>query len=75
MPVSTINTNPAPFVIQPHLTAIAIAYQNGRMIADAVLPRVPVPGSTFKYTVYDKRDTFTIPDTKVGRTSRPNEVD
>jgi hypothetical protein len=75
MPVSTINTNPAPFVIQPHLTAIAVAYQNGRMIADAVLPRVPVPGSTFKYTVYDKRDTFTIPDTKVGRTSRPNEVD
>lgn len=75
MATETITTSPALFVVQPHLTAIAVAYQNERMIADAVLPRVQVPGSTFKYTVYDKRDTFTIPDTKVGRTSRPNEVD
>lgn len=75
MPTQTITTNPAPFQIQPHLTAIAIAYRNEQMIADEVLPRVDVPGETFKYTVYDKGDTFTIPDTKVGRTSRPNEVD
>ena len=32
----------APFPIDPELTAIAIAYRNGRMIADEVLPRVPV---------------------------------
>jgi hypothetical protein len=75
MPTQTITTNPAPFIIQPHLTAIAIAYRNERMIADQVLPRVPVPGETFKYSLYDKGDQFTIPDTKVGRTSRPNEVD
>jgi hypothetical protein len=75
MPTQTITTNPAPFIIQPHLMAIAIAYRNERMIADQVLPRVPVPGETFKYTLYDKGDNFTIPDTKVGRTSRPNEVD
>ncbi len=75
MPTQTITTNPAPFIIQPHLTAIAIAYRNEQMIADGILPRVPVPGETFKYSVYDKADTFTIPDTKVGRTSRPNEVD
>jgi hypothetical protein len=75
MPTQTILTNPAPFIIQPHLTAVAIAYRNEQMIADDVLPRVPVPGETFKYTVYDKADTFTIPDTKVGRTSKPNEVD
>lgn len=75
MAIETVTTSPALFVVQPHLTAIAVAYENERMIADAVLPRVQVPGSTFKYTVYDKRDTFTIPDTKVGRTSRPNEVD
>ena len=72
---NTVTTNPAPFVIQPHLTAIALMYQNAEMIADQVLPRVPVPGSTFKYSVFDKGDMMTIPDTKVGRTSRPNEVD
>jgi hypothetical protein len=75
MATETIVTTAAPFVVQPQLTAIAIAYQNARMIADSVLPRVPVNRADFKYTVYDKRDTFTIPDTKVGRTSRPNEVD
>lgn len=75
MPTQTITTNPAPFVPQPHLTAIAIAYRNEQMIADEVLPRVPVPAETFKYSVFDKADMFTIPDTKVGRTSRPNEVD
>jgi hypothetical protein len=75
MASETITSTAAPFVVQPHLTAIAIAYQNAAMIADAALPRVPVTGSTFKYTIYDKRDTFTVPDTKVGRTSRPNEVD
>jgi hypothetical protein len=75
MASETVITNPAPFVIQPHLTAIAIAYRNARMIADLVLPRVQVPGSTFKYTLFDKRDNMTIPDTKVGRTSSPNEVD
>jgi hypothetical protein len=75
MPTQTITTNPAPFIIQPHLTAIAVAYSNEEMIADQVLPRVPVPGETFKYSVFNKGDMFTIPDTKVGRTSRPNEVD
>ncbi|HCF5482095.1 TPA: phage capsid protein, partial [Pseudomonas aeruginosa] len=30
----------APFPIDPELTAIAIAYRNGRMISDEVLPRV-----------------------------------
>jgi len=75
MAQENIVTSPALFVAQPVLTAIAIAYANERMIADAVLPRVPVSRADFKYTVYDKRDTFTIPDTKVGRTSRPNEVD
>lgn len=64
----------APFPIQPELTAIAIAYRNTRLIADEVLPRVPVGGQQFKYLKHTMAEGFTIPDTKVGRTSKPNEV-
>jgi hypothetical protein len=64
----------APFPIQPELTAIAIAYRNARMIADEVLPRVPVGTQQFKYLKHAMAEGFTIPDTKVGRTSKPNEV-
>lgn len=65
----------APFPIDPELTAIAIAYRNGRMIADDVLPRVPVGKQEFKYWKYDLADGFTIPSTLVGRKSKPNEVE
>jgi hypothetical protein len=66
---------PAPFVVQPQLTALAIAYKNQAMIADQILPRVQVESPDFKYTVFTQADTFTIPDTRVGRTSAPNQVD
>jgi len=66
---------PAPFPIQPELTAIAIAYKNGRMIADEVLPRVPVGKQDFKYLEHNLEEGFTVPDTKVGRKSRPNEIE
>jgi hypothetical protein len=69
------NTFPAPFVVNPQLTAIAIAYKNEKLIADDVLPRVPVDTPSFKYSVYNKADNFTIPDTKVGRKSDVNQVD
>jgi hypothetical protein len=69
------NTMPAPFVVQPTLTSITIAYSNGKLIADDVMPRVPVDKQDFKYTKYTKEDTFTVPDTKVGRLSKPNQVD
>lgn len=64
----------APFPIQPELTAIAIAYHNARMIADQVAPRVPVGKQEFKYLKHTMEEGFTIPDTKVGRRSKPNEV-
>ena len=67
--------SPAPFQIQPALTALAISYKNQAMIADNILPRVPVESPDFKYTVFTQADTFTIPDTRVGRTSAPNQVD
>lgn len=66
---------PAPFPIQPDLTAIAIAYRNTRLIADAVLPRVPVGKQDFKYLKHAMAEGFTLPDTRVGRRGRPNEVE
>ncbi len=65
----------APFPIQPELTGIAIAYRNNKLIADEVLPRVPVGKQEFKYLKQTLADSFTIPDSKVGRKSKPNEVD
>ncbi|MBO9421714.1 capsid protein [Labrenzia sp. R4_2] len=64
------------FTESPVLTAIAIAYSNPdySLIADQVLPRVPSSG-TFKYQVYDEAEAFTLPDTRVGRRSAPNQVE
>ncbi len=66
----------APFVIQPQLTAIAIAYgqKPADFIADQVMPRVkPISKREFKYLVYGL-ETYSRPDTRVGRKGRPNEV-
>lgn len=65
-----------PFPINPQLTAIALAYRNAdiALIADDVLPLTPV-AQEFKWLKYDLAQGFTVPDTKVGRKSAPNEVD
>jgi hypothetical protein len=65
----------APFPIDSALTAIALAYRNDRLIADEVLPRVPVAKQEFRYIEHTLAESFTVPETKVGRKSRPNEVD
>jgi hypothetical protein len=65
----------APFVIQPQLTAITLAYRNQRLIADDVLPRVPVASTVFKWSQYTTADAFTVPDTRVGRKGDVNEID
>jgi len=64
-----------PFPTDPVLTAIAIAYRNGRLIADDVLPRTLVGRQEFKWRQYHLADGFTLPDTKVGRKSAPNQVE
>ncbi|ACI98533.1 hypothetical protein [Rhodospirillum centenum] len=64
-----------PFPTDPALTAIAMAYTNGAMIADLVLPRVPVGKREFKYYEHDMAEGFTVPDTRVGRKSRPGQVE
>lgn len=65
-----------PFPIDPKLTAIAIAYRNPDivLIADSVLPRTPT-AQEFKWLEYDLAQGFTVPDTRVGRKSVPNEVE
>lgn len=65
----------APFPVDPHLTGIAIAYTNSLYIADSVLPRVPVGKKAFKWLNLSLAETFSIPDTRVGRKGRPNEVE
>jgi len=65
----------APFPVNPDLTAVSVAYSNEMMIADAVLPRVPVGRQDFKYFKANLVDPFTVPDTRVGRKSRPNMVE
>lgn len=64
-----------PFPITPALTAIAIAYRNTRLIADDVLPRTPVALQTFKYRKFALTDGFTVPNTLVGRSAKPNQVE
>src|SRR5690625_2328311 len=65
----------APFPVNPEILAAAIAYRNRRMIADDVLPRVGVGQQSYKYWTWDLAEGFTVPNTHVGRTSRPNQVE
>lgn len=65
----------APFVISPTATAVAVAYQQTELVADQVLPRVPVATEKFSYNVYNKADGFTIPETEVGRKGKPAEIE
>jgi hypothetical protein len=65
----------APFPITPALTAIAIAYRNDNYIADSVLPYVPVSKQEFEWLLYNFGENYTIPQTLVGRKSKPNEVE
>lgn len=67
--------NVAPFAVHPRLTQIAMAVTVAGLIADRVCPRVSVGGELFKYTKLTEAEAFTIPDTKIGRTSRANQVE
>lgn len=60
-----------------HLTAIAIGYKNQdvTLIADEVLPRVPVGKETFSYTRYPVSQAFTFPNTFVGERSKVPQIE
>lgn len=64
-----------PFPTDPRLTGMVLAYRNAEMIADRVFPRVPVPKKEFRWLKFDRAERMTVPETLVGRKSRPNEVD
>lgn len=66
-----------PFVVDPVLTAVAVGYRNEAqtLIADEVLPRVAVGGERFKWTEYPLEEGFNIPDTRVGRRGRTNQLE
>jgi hypothetical protein len=65
----------APFVQHTGMTAVAVAAKQANLIADQALPRVPVSAENFSCNVYPTGDGFTVPETKVGRKGKPNEVD
>jgi len=64
----------APFPVDSDLTAVSISYRNKMFIADRVLRRMPVGKQNFKYKLFAKGQFLTIPNTLVGRTSKPNQV-
>lgn len=65
----------APFPINPALVAIAVAYTNRHLIADSVLPRVPVAAQVFEYDSYPKGTFFQLMETEVSRKGKPNQVE
>ncbi len=66
-----------PFPIDPTLTAIAIGYRNPAhtLIARRALPPLSVLQESFKWSEYPLAEGFSVPNTKVGRKSRPNQVE
>ena len=66
-----------PFVVDPVLTAISIGYRNPAAfrIADQVLPRSPVGAEKFKWTVYPLSEAFKVPDARVGRRGRVQQLE
>lgn len=70
-----MSTNTAPFTVQPRLTQIAMTIKPVGMIADLVCPRIIVPAEKFIYTKMATDEVFNIPDTRVGRTGAPNQVE
>lgn len=70
----------APFPIDPVLTGIALDYpltMERPPIADIIFPRMnpPLAKEEFKYHKFRLAEGMTIPDTRVGRKSMPNEVE
>ena len=67
---SIVSTYPVDF----ERTAIAVGYSNNAYIADMVLPRVSVARKEYRYTEYPIEESFSVPDTRVGRRSSPTMV-
>ncbi len=76
MPQITLNTLPAPFVVNPRLTGLVIAYRNDNYIADEVLPRVAVETPQYLYTSFSKEQFLTpVSSGPIGRKGAVPEID
>lgn len=64
-----------PFPYDAARTAIAIAYTNNRLIADSVLPRVPVGAETFKWMKFSKTERLELVNDSVSRKGLTPEVE
>lgn len=66
-----------PFNVDAVLSAISIGYTNpaGTYIADQALPRQQVNSERFKYTKYPLEEAFNIPDARVGRKGRVQQLE
>lgn len=66
-----------PFVIDAALSAISIGYKNSASayIADEALPRMPVSAEKFKWTKYPLEEAFNVPDARVGRRGRVQQLE
>ena len=65
-----------PFPVDAKMTGVVLAFSNPAysLIADEVLPITPT-APEFKHLVYPVGSGYSVPDTKVGRKSEPNEVE
>lgn len=57
------------------LTNLSLKYRNAAMIWPFVLPEVKVGKRSDKFYKYNKADSYTLPDDKIGPKSLPNEYD
>ncbi|HAS3046037.1 TPA: phage capsid protein [Vibrio parahaemolyticus] len=64
-----------PFIVEPHRLALTIAYRNRKLIADSVLPRIPVGNERFSWNKFETAQVTTVPDTEVSRKGLTNEVE
>lgn len=58
-------------------SGMVIGYKNKTLIADNVMPRVKLLSTkkSFQWFERDVKNAFTVPDTAVGRRSRPNSIE
>jgi hypothetical protein len=66
-----------PFPIDATLTAIAIGYRNPAhtLIGRRILPPLPVLSEQFKWSEFPLAEGFTVPELRVGRKGRVNQVE
>ena len=65
-----------PFYNEPQLTALVQDYGNepNSLVADCVLPRTPVGKSIYKWTKFDEKSTYQVPNAFAGDCAQVHEV-